>query len=159
MTLKLFLHIAAQPYDDTWYFLVIFFPGTLQHLTLRIFWTPKNEKTKKKTFKQKHEIKLAMQEFKKSSTCWTHWIGSHFSSKRNTAPSASANGVLLAALSEALLWRHQVTRVERSVARAGQAPKPHKDPWDWYSTWMSQEVSKWLVNGLQPTYKWDILGL
>ena len=26
-------------------------------------------------------------------------------------------------------------------------------------TWMSQEVSKWLVNGLQPTYKWGILGL
>ncbi len=24
-------------------------------------------------------------------------------------------------------------------------------------TWMSQEVSKWLVNGLQPTYKWGIL--
>ena len=27
------------------------------------------------------------------------------------------------------------------------------------ATWMSQEVSKWLVNGLQPTYKWSILGL
>ena len=26
-------------------------------------------------------------------------------------------------------------------------------------TWMSQEVSKWLVNGLQPTYNWGILGL
>ena len=26
-------------------------------------------------------------------------------------------------------------------------------------TWMSQEVSKWLVNGLQPTYKWGMLGL
>ena len=25
--------------------------------------------------------------------------------------------------------------------------------------WMSQECSKWLVNGLQPTYKWDRLGL
>ena len=27
-----------------------------------------------------------------------------------------------------------------------------------YGTWMSQEVSKWLVNGLKPTYKWGILG-
>ena len=26
-------------------------------------------------------------------------------------------------------------------------------------TWTSQEVSKWLVNGLKPTYKWGILGL
>ena len=26
-------------------------------------------------------------------------------------------------------------------------------------TWMSQEVSKCLVNGLQPTCKWGILGL
>ena len=26
-------------------------------------------------------------------------------------------------------------------------------------TWMSQEVSKWLVNGLYPTYKWPLLGL
>ena len=26
-------------------------------------------------------------------------------------------------------------------------------------TWMSQEVTKRLVNGLQPTYKWGILGL
>ena len=26
-------------------------------------------------------------------------------------------------------------------------------------TWMSQEVSTWLVSGLQPTYKWDILRL
>ena len=25
--------------------------------------------------------------------------------------------------------------------------------------WMSREVSKWLVNGLQPSYKWGILGL
>ena len=25
-------------------------------------------------------------------------------------------------------------------------------------TWMSQEVSKWLVNGLQPTYKWGKMG-
>ena len=29
----------------------------------------------------------------------------------------------------------------------------------WGGTWMSQEFSKWLVNGLQPTYKWDRLGL
>ena len=28
-----------------------------------------------------------------------------------------------------------------------------------FPTWMSQEFSKWFVNGLQPTYKWDILGL
>ena len=27
------------------------------------------------------------------------------------------------------------------------------------NAWMSQEVCKWLVNGLQPTYKWGILGL
>ena len=27
------------------------------------------------------------------------------------------------------------------------------------TTWMSQEVSKWLVNGVQPSYKWGILGL
>ena len=27
------------------------------------------------------------------------------------------------------------------------------------STWMSQEVSKWLVNGLKPTLKWGIFGL
>ena len=26
-------------------------------------------------------------------------------------------------------------------------------------TWMSQEGSKWLVKGLQPTYKWGILGI
>ena len=26
-------------------------------------------------------------------------------------------------------------------------------------TWMSQEVSKWLVNGLQPTYKWGFFGV
>ena len=26
-------------------------------------------------------------------------------------------------------------------------------------TWMSQEVSKWLVHGLQPTYTWGVLGL
>ena len=26
-------------------------------------------------------------------------------------------------------------------------------------TWMSQEVSKWFVNGLQPTCKWGILGV
>ena len=26
-------------------------------------------------------------------------------------------------------------------------------------TWMSQEVSTWLVNGLYPTYKWPLLGL
>ena len=31
-------------------------------------------------------------------------------------------------------------------------------PWGSH-TWMSQEVGKWLGNGLQPTYKWDILGL
>ena len=29
---------------------------------------------------------------------------------------------------------------------------------DLIDVWMSQEVSKWLVNGLQPTYKWGILG-
>ena len=27
------------------------------------------------------------------------------------------------------------------------------------ATWMSQEVSSWLVNGLYPTCKWHILGL
>ncbi len=27
------------------------------------------------------------------------------------------------------------------------------------NTWMSQEGSKWLVNGLYPTYKWGILGI
>ena len=27
------------------------------------------------------------------------------------------------------------------------------------NTWMSQEVSKWLVNRLYPTYKWPLLGL
>ena len=25
-------------------------------------------------------------------------------------------------------------------------------------TWMSQEVSRWFVNGLKPTYRWGILG-
>jgi len=51
-----------------------------------------------------------------------------FSIKRNTVPSASGNGALLPALSEALLWLDEVAGVEPSVARAGQAPKPHAHP-------------------------------
>ena len=62
------------------------------------------------------------------------------------------------AIKEAATWIENKYSLQLGGSVENQHPKDPITETE-KSTWMSQEVSKWLVNGLQPTYKWGILGL